>query len=115
MLKRLLVIGSMITVAVVVTSSFATQPPAATDQDSGLHCWIYTGKYHNYRTTEEGCTTLPRTVDWQVDDTTGYPDRITVRLRDGNFLPLVTQMDVETAKRLHAELGEKIASYKSKR
>ena len=115
MLKKLFAIALIISVAAVVTSSFAMQPPAAAEKNSGLHCWLYTGKYHNYRTTEEGCTTLPRTAYWQVDDTTGYPNRITLRLRDGNFLPLVTQMDVITAKRLHAELGKKIADYESRR
>jgi hypothetical protein len=115
MLKTLLAIVLIISASFAITSSFATPPPTAGDQESGHHCWLYTGKYHNYRTTEEGCTTLPRTVFWQVDDTTGYPDRITIRLRDGNFLPLVAQMDLETAKRLHAELGKKVAEYESNR
>ena len=81
MLTRLLTLASIIITAVAVTSSFGIQPPPAAEQDPGLHCWLYTGKYHGYRTAEEGCTTLPRTVYWQVDDTTGYPDRITLRWR----------------------------------
>ena len=101
-------------IVIAMASSFAAQPSTTTDGDAGLHCWLYTGKYHNFATVDEGCTTLPRSVSWQVDNTTGYPDRITLRLRDGNFLPLVSQMDVQTAKQLHAELGKMIAMHESR-
>lgn len=58
---------------------------------------------------------MPGNVVWEVTETTQHPDRITLRLRDGSFLPLVSQMDVETAKKLHAELGTIIALHDAPR
>ena len=99
---------------VAMASLIAAQRTSTKDDTAGLHCWLYTGKYHRFPTVEEGCTTLPRNVVWEADKTTGYPNRITLRLRDGNFLPLVSQMDVKTAKELHRELGKMIALHESR-
>lgn len=115
MFAKLSILTLLVGVVVAFSSAFAEKPADTADDDKGLHCWLYSGKYHNFATVEEGCTTLPRSVIWQVDDTTGYPDRITLRLRDGDFLPLVSQMDVDTAKRLHHELGKMIESHESRR
>jgi hypothetical protein len=103
----------VIAFVVAVASSIASQPTPKDKRDTGLRCWLYTGKYHNFPTAEDGCTTLPRSVVWEAAETTQHPDLITLRLRDGNFLPLVSQMDLETAKKLHEELGKMIVVHEA--